>query len=244
MQTFRVLKNGKRPLLTKFLEGEDESVVKEWVDDGGNYGVLTGDKHNLIVLDLDNHKENQATGYENLCTYMEKYELTLPETYTVLTPSGGIHYYFTIPDEFKGKKFSQNISQLSSVDFQHDGRYVVGTGSKINDNLYQLITDVPMEPAPEWLLSIFLRESTGYKNGERRPNKTAQTLNFMVTGVSEGGRNIWLTQLTGKLLATGAEVKTVAHMVKLANENFVNPPVDKKELQTIFKSVLAKEKRI
>lgn len=241
---FRVLKNAKRPLIKDFLKGESDETVQDWINQGGNYGVLTGEVNNIIVLDLDNHKVGQDTGLDNLNKYMLDNQVGLTPTYTVVTASGGLHLYYAIPEEFKGKRFHQNINKLPSIDFQHNGRYVVGANSVVDDNGYRIERDIPIVEAPEWVMKLYLNEnSANGRKGNRTPNKTAQTLNFMVAGVSEGSRNQWIAQLTGKLLATGAELNTVAHMVKLANDNFVKPPLDQAELKQTFQSMVRKDKR-
>lgn len=243
MKCFRVLKNAKRPVITDFLKGEPDNIISDWVNEGGNYGVLTGEVNNLVVIDCDNHKENQKTGWENLKEYMARHGVGLPDTFVVTTASGGKHIYFSIPEKYIGKRFHQQIKSIPFVDFQHNGRYVVGTNSVVDGNAYTVTHDWNIAEAPEWIMDLYEREAAPANQKNRRPNKSAQVMNFMVAGCHEGGRNIWLTQLVGKLLATGAELKTVAHMTKIANDNFVQPPLSKDEVSTIFKSVVRKDKR-
>lgn len=238
---FRVIKNGKQPLISDWRKGEPDEVVQEHVNNGGNWGLLTG-VNGLIVLDLDNHKPNQTTGSENLEEYLKKHNLELPPTYQVTTPSGGIHLYFQMPDEYQDKSFHQNINAIPSLDFQYKGRYVVGANSVVDGTAYVVSNRSDMALLPEWLCKLYLKEDKKY-NYKRKPNKSAQVLNFMVAGVTEGGRNNWIAQLTGKLLATGADDATVARMVVLANKEFVNPPLDQAELKQTFQSVLKADQR-
>lgn len=241
---FRVQKNGKRPVIKDFLKGEPPELVQAWVNEGGNWGVCTGEINGIIVVDCDNHKPNQTTGLENLLAYVERNKLDLPDTYEVSTASGGLHKYYILPAKYKGKRFHQQIKELPSVDFQTNGRYVVGANSLVDGNAYEVVDpNQSMAVAPEWLCDLYEREAFTHDPKKRRPNKTAQTLDFMVQGISEGGRNIWLAQLTGKLLATGADVTTVIKMVTVANEHFVTPPLPKDEVKTILKSMITKDKR-
>lgn len=242
MKFFRVKKNEKQPLITDWRKGEYDTIVQSWINEGGNIGVLTGDVSGILVVDCDNHKPNQLTGVEHLKQYTKDHEVELPETWSVSTPSGGLHLYYSIPEEWKGKSFHQQIKAIESVDFQHNGRYVVYAGSQIDGNLYQNVRDVPIVPAPEWLLKLYHKPEVKHSH-RRKPNKSAQVINFMTNGVSEGGRNIWIAQLTGKLLATGATDEAVAKMVVLANKEFVKPPLDNAELKQTFQSVLRADKR-
>lgn len=240
-KAFRVIKNGKRPLITDWRKGESDEIVQAHVDQGGNWGLLCG-IDGLIVIDCDNHKENQKTGSENLDEYVRKHNLDLPVTYTVVTPSGGIHLYYKMPEEYQDKLFHQNINALPSIDFQYKGRYVVGTNSTIDGVAYVPTNRSDVTTLPEWLCKLYLKQEV--KNqGKRRPNKSAQVINFMTAGVTEGSRNNWIAQLTGKLLATGASDQAVAKMVMVANEKFVNPPLDPAELKQTFQSVLKADMR-
>ena len=52
------------------------------------YGILTGKRNKLIVLDVDSKDD----GVKELQKYLREYGAL--NTYTVSTPSGGFHYYF------------------------------------------------------------------------------------------------------------------------------------------------------
>lgn len=240
-KAFRVIKNGKAPLIDGWRKGESDAIVQDHVNKGGNWGLLCG-VDGLIVIDLDNHKPNQKTGSENLNDYIKQHNLELPETYEVTTPSGGIHLYFRMPDEYLEKEFHQNHKAIPNLDFQYQKRYVVGANSVVDGSAYVISKDIEVATLPEWLCKMYLKEDIKY-NYKRRPNKSAQVINFMTAGVTEGSRNNWIAQLTGKLLATGASDQAVAKMVMVANEKFVNPPLDPAELKQTFQSVLKADMR-
>ena len=52
----------------------------------GNYGVITGEANNLIVVDVDNKDD----GFEEFQLYINEHGL--PNTYTVKTPRNGLHF--------------------------------------------------------------------------------------------------------------------------------------------------------
>lgn len=76
--------------------GESEALIQSWVQEGGNVGTLTGSKSGIAVIDIDTH--NGVDGLGNLKEFLETYDITLPKTQVVRTPSGGWHYYFKLDE--------------------------------------------------------------------------------------------------------------------------------------------------
>jgi hypothetical protein len=71
-------------------------------------------------------------------------------TYTVRTPSGGLHLYFTVPDGIDFRNTAGSLGWL--VDTRARGGYVVAAGSEINGRCYEVYTDHPAAPLPTWLV--------------------------------------------------------------------------------------------
>jgi Bifunctional DNA primase/polymerase, N-terminal/Family of unknown function (DUF5906) len=115
----------------------------------------------LLVIDVDD-KDGRNGSETILRLEMEGYEL--PATFTVRTPSGGWHYYFLVPFPVK-----QGVDTLGSgVDTRSKGGYVVGPGSVIDGKTYEIVHDLPLAKAPEWLLEQLQRAPEGPgKAGER-----------------------------------------------------------------------------
>lgn len=110
--------------------------------DGAGYGVQTG--NGLVVVDIDRKKE----GADGLLSLAGK---ELPDTYTVMTPSGGLHLYYSYdPTQQMGNR----VGVFPGVDIRGDGGFVVGVGSPhANGGTYCLLGDeVPIVPAPDWVL--------------------------------------------------------------------------------------------
>jgi putative DNA primase/helicase len=77
-----------------------------------NIGMPTGQASGIVVVDVDPRNGGDVSA------------LHLPATRTVRTPSGGYHYYFTVPDGMSAPK--DNTGKLGrGIDFLGDGAYVV-----------------------------------------------------------------------------------------------------------------------
>jgi hypothetical protein len=113
-------------------------MLAGYLAEGHNYGVLTG-IGDLVVLDVDDPARMQSLGIiENL-----------PETFTVETGRGGLHFYLIC----KGQANKLILEDLELKDSEGDplhlgelqalGQQVVGPGSvHPNGNLYQVIKNM------------------------------------------------------------------------------------------------------
>jgi hypothetical protein len=150
-KVFPVIENGKIPAVGGWQHKAttDEAKIRAmWTDKDPvlgdriknyNIGVST---EGLLVLDVDN--KNGKRGSDTLA------ELDLfhgvPKTFTVKTPTGGLHLYFA-PES----SVANSAGRLGlGLDVRGDGGYVVGPGSTIDGVPYE--GDLyPMQPAPRWL---------------------------------------------------------------------------------------------
>ncbi|WP_419174246.1 bifunctional DNA primase/polymerase [Desulfosediminicola sp.] len=102
-----------------------------------NAAVITSD---IIVLDVDDIElfEQAAIG-------------EVPETLTVKT-SKGFHYYYGRPD---GDSYRLRSRKPFGFDIRADVGYVVAPGSVHPDgSLYEIVKNVPMVTAPDWLADL------------------------------------------------------------------------------------------
>ena len=241
MKVLRIKNNAKSPLVAGSFNGEDKAEVKKWVADGGNYGILTGKLSGIVVIDIDTH--HGISGADNLKEFCEKYDIELPDTKTVMTPSGGLHMYYKLPEQYNDVRFIQNHKELEGVDFQCSGRYVLGWGSTINGVKYEVINNEPIADLPPKWFDIFTDKTIQKKNKKRERKWTANLLGDIIAGSDEGGRNNWLAQMTGKLFATGLEHSEVEVWVQYVNQMGCNPPLPKDEVMRTFESVKKREIR-
>lgn len=241
MKHLRLQKNGKAPLVAGAFNGEDYEIIRSWLKDGGNFGTLTGSASGIAVIDIDNH--NGVDGLGNLKNFLETYDIELPKTMVVKTPSGGYHYYFKLDEKYNETQFIQNHKLLEGVDFQTHGRYVVAPGSKIDEKYYEVVRDVEFAELPEKWLEMFTDKTITKKNKKRERKWTANLLGDIIAGCPQGGRNIWLSQQIGKLFATGLDHEEVKVWAQYVNQIGCVPPLDNDEVMQTYESLRKREIR-
>lgn len=241
MKQLRLKKNGKAPLVAGAFDGESEELIQKWVQEGGNVGTLTGSKSGIAVIDIDNH--NGVDGLGNLKEFLEMYDITLPKTQVIKTPSGGLHYYFKLDEKYNETQFIQNHSQLEGVDFQTHGRYVVAPPSQIDGKYYEVVRDVELAELPDKWLEMFTDKTIQKKNKKRERKWTADLLGDILQGSGEGSRNNWMTQQIGRLFATGLDHEEVKTWALYVNQIGCRPQLDQKEVLQTYESVRKREIR-
>ena len=241
MKQLRLKKNGKAPLVAGAFNGESEELIKKWIEEGGNVGTLTGSASGIAVIDIDTHKG--VNGMGNLIEFLDTYDIELPKTKVVKTPSGGYHFYFKLDEKYNETQFIQNHSQLKGVDFQTHGRYVVAPPSQIDGKYYEVVRDVELAELPDKWLEMFTDKMITKKNKKRERKFTANLLGDIIAGCGEGSRNIFLTSIIGKLFATGLNHDEVRVWSLYVNQIGCNPPLPEEEVLRTYESVRKRELR-
>ncbi|CAM00455.1 bifunctional DNA primase/polymerase-like protein [Saccharopolyspora erythraea NRRL 2338] len=135
-----------------------------WTHDAYNIGLATGPA-GLLVVDFDVPKPGKpvpdrwaAQGVESgmdvfLLLCAEAGQAPPLETFTVATPSGGTHLYFTVPAD-AGLRITQGERNGLGwgIDTRGHGGYVVAPGSIRRDGTYTITHDRPLMPLPGWLI--------------------------------------------------------------------------------------------
>lgn len=242
MKELRLKKNGKAPLVAGAFDGESEYLIKKWIKEGGNIGILTGTKSGIIVVDLDRHGDSD--GVDSLKNLLEAYDIELPITKVVKTPNNGYHYYFKLPSKYYDIQLKQNVNGYEGIDFQSSGRFVVAPPSQIDGRPYEVIRDVAELPElPEKLLEILVDKTIQKKNKKRERKWTADLLGDILQGSGEGGRNNWMAQQIGRLFATGLDHEEVRTWALYINQIGCRPQLDQKEVLQTYESVRKREIR-
>ena len=140
--------NGKEAVLANWPEGS-KNVTAGYVEstfDNRNWGVHPGLTGHFVV-DVDNKKGKN--GSKTWADLVNKHG-GCPATFTVQTPTGGLHYYFA------GRPAGCNVSLGEGVDTRALNGYVVAPGGQIGDDFYKIIDDRAVAEAPAWLVDLIV----------------------------------------------------------------------------------------
>jgi Bifunctional DNA primase/polymerase, N-terminal len=156
------------------------------------YGIACGRApHHLLGLDLD--VKHGADGVAALRVLAETHSFQVPETVTVLTPSGGRHLWLTAPGPV-----ANSVGRLApGIDVRGAGGYVAGPGSRTVAGHYLLLPGTarrPLAPAPAALLRLAvpppaLPREPGPAEPRHPAEKRAAGLVRFVLDSCEGERN-------------------------------------------------------
>jgi hypothetical protein len=127
-----------------------------------NIGLPAG-RAGLLVVDLDmprpdhtppadERRRGAVSGAQVLTHLARQAHATIPDTWTVFTPSGGTHLYFAQPAGHALRNTAGTVGPL--VDTRGHGGYVVAPGSVTADGGYELTVDVDPVELPGWLVRV------------------------------------------------------------------------------------------
>jgi hypothetical protein len=200
----------------------DPHVIGRWWRWPLNIGIAAG-RSGLHVIDLDTahgtdpppHWAGARHGSEVLASLADQAGQPFPgDTFTVRTPSGGLHLYFRVP---QGLVLRNTVARLGwRVDTRGSGGYVVAAGSLRREGRYAVTNDVPITPLPSWLVPLLRPPLTtpdleiGWHRGEPvsqvRKNAYLRTIHDSVAETSRGRRHHVLVRAAftlGRLVAGG-----------------------------------------
>jgi hypothetical protein len=148
---------------------DSDRIRSWWTRADYNIGVACGPS-GIVVVDLDTAHDRRVgpngpdppgdpvSGSDTLTRLCRERGQRYPAgTYTVDTPSGGCHLYFTAPST-PVRNSAGRLGPL--VDVRADGGYVVGAGSLIADRAYTARGDfLPLLlPFPAWIAGLLTAE--------------------------------------------------------------------------------------
>jgi len=125
-----------------------------------NYGIITGKKNNLCVIDIDcqkdieNGKQNIfMTTHGEVNDWVNKWQCPV-----VKTPSGGYHLYFQ-----EEARVAQTQNEETNIDVRAEGGYIVAPGSVVKGKYYYIIEgDICKIPKmPEELIQFMEKNYKG-----------------------------------------------------------------------------------
>ncbi|MFF7730000.1 bifunctional DNA primase/polymerase [Streptomyces sp. NPDC008001] len=132
---------------------DPDRIRRAWSTRPFNVGIATGPS-GLLVVDLDVSKDKSssdapcgATSFTALC---ERAGVPWPATYTVRTPSAGLHLYFHVPAGVRLPSTTKTVAP--NIDTRAWGGNIVAVGSTTAQGMYEVVNDGPTAVLPGWLL--------------------------------------------------------------------------------------------
>ncbi|MFF1557704.1 bifunctional DNA primase/polymerase [Streptomyces sp. NPDC058279] len=199
---------------------DPDHIRTAWATTPYNVGLATGPA-GLVVIDLDPPKPSDPPGTRSGAQILDALCVAtgeeIPPTFTVTTPSGGRHLYFTAPAGVPMRCTQDVLGR--HIDTRAWGGYVVAPGSVTPAGAYSVTDDRPVAPLPAWLqvkltappriIARPLNAPSTPVSGGRRASYAAAALRNEEKNVAdapEGHRNKALVRAAralGRLIASG-----------------------------------------
>jgi hypothetical protein len=215
----------------------DPEIIKAWWNGwpSANIAVATGRKSGVLALDVDmKHGKN---GEAELRALEQKHG-PLPATVESVTPSGGRHLWFRMPEQ----AISNSVEKIApGLDLRGDGGYVLVPPSYVVEDYgagsYTWSVDSASEfaDAPQWLIDLACPPVS--QLDVRRPTEHWKRI---AKGVPAGTRNVSAASLCGYLLRRGIDPETTLSLM-LGWDLLCTPPQGPEAILATVESVLAKE---
>ncbi len=141
--------------------------ISKWVNAGNNYGLLAGYK-SLLTIDIDRKTEKAVEITDEFISF-------LPETFTVLTPSGGLHYHYICEDWDSFYNLEWDSEHIGECRWSGGKGYqTIGPGSIHPDfnKPYIVKTDIALTNIEAKLLKAVLAPYIGKKENDLPKIKT------------------------------------------------------------------------
>ncbi|MBA8827101.1 hypothetical protein FHX42_004485 [Saccharopolyspora lacisalsi] len=142
---------------------DPQTIRRCWSCGAYNIGLATGPA-GLVVIDCDVPKPGESApdgwnmlgiscGLDVLTHLAQRARATVPDTYTVTTPSGGTHLYYRAPRGTELRNTQGADGGLGwLIDTRAHGGYVVAPGSVVPPSGYELHDDRDPVDLPGWLV--------------------------------------------------------------------------------------------
>ena len=202
-------------------------------------GMPTGAASGYVVVDLDGGEKGEQS--------FAKLGHINQETVQVRTQSGGRHLWYRhsedkhIPCDI-GKKLGQYI------DVKGDGGYVLIPPSRTDIGRYEFIEgygpgQIDIAPLPQIIIDKLTTPSIRNKKKRFDSRPLALNLDFLLSPVVEGSRDVELTRRCGYLINFYGPRSEVLDLLKDINRKCCLPPLPERQIEKIFNSIRKREMR-
>jgi hypothetical protein len=204
-----------------------EEIMAWWKNfPEANPAVVTGKISGIVVVDID-AKHNRTP---------EDLGGEIPPTAVSRTGGGGWHIFFKYPHQHIKNTGGQIFG--AGIDIRGDGGYaILPPSSHASGGTYSW--EKPFERGaiaemPDWLLQKIVNA---------KPDNKPASRDDIFAGVSEGMRNDSAAHFTGHFLRKlhENEWNTIGWAALKGWNSSNNPPLEEKELRTVFESIATKE---
>jgi hypothetical protein len=187
---------------------------------GALIGMPTGPSSGVFVVDVD---RLEALG---------ELPRELPETLTVRTPSGGLHFYLNYVDGITNR-----TGQLpTGIDIRGAGGYVIVPPSAG----YVIEHRAPVADAPGWLLEA-LRDVPRSASGRSGRTGAGESVPDDGGPIHEGARDETLARIAGRLHDGSRDLPQLEDDLQAANEARCLPPLPAPQVLKIARSIIRRE---
>lgn len=206
----------------------DPDQIRRWWATNPNYNIGVATGNGLVVIDVDDKPEEGKHGTLELNGW-EREHGALAQTWTVLTGTGGVHYWYRT-----NENFTNSTEILGAIDVRSLGGYVVAPPS-----IHPNGTPYEWEASgdPEYIgiaelsgsaLELLQKYCTkaGAKSRKKRevPYKELKK-------IRKGGRQDALMSLQGSLLNMNMTADAIMAAVRAENDLKCEPPLTEEELE-------------
>ena len=181
---FRLAAGSKEPMAGSHghLDASSEcDVIRAWwaKEPNANIGMATGGRSGAWILDID----PTHGGNESLIRLINRYG-DLPNTVSVHTPSGGLHYWWAWPDDIEIRNSQSRVGD--GIDVIAEGGYIVCPPSALsNGGRYRWVepSDGVIAAAPNWLVEL-TQKPPRPATGPREPIGSASIDRYVAAAVT------------------------------------------------------------
>jgi Bifunctional DNA primase/polymerase, N-terminal/Protein of unknown function (DUF3987) len=206
----------------------DACVIQRWWESGYWLNVAIATGVDIFVFEVDPRHGGDKTLAKLIVEHGD-----LPETPTVKSGGGGIHYYFQYP---AGVIIPSRSGVAEGIDVRGDKGYVLAPPSNhISGNDYEWIVglDKPIAEAPAWVLALVVKSPPSPAIGDEFTlvMRSEEPVDFAShPGAKEGERNDTFMRLLGVHLDRGDSSATV-NALAMAWADKCSPPIPPSDVE-------------